>query len=149
MSNDQRRGSGDSQPQTSTGTGRPKVSSQPAQPSESLRRKVKFSKTDSSPDGLFTLKYVTNIDVVSPGRRPGSTVNDAKPYGCTRSRTPIHTASSLANVDTRLPVVGSAVAETEVMTFAVPSVKKLWLVVPDTPPPPRIMCTVPWVESMT
>src|ERR1700761_8409974 len=123
MSNDQRRGSGDSQPQTSTGTGRPKVSSQPAQPSERLRRKVNFSKTDSSPDGLFTLKYVTNSDVVSPGRLPGSTVNDAKPYGCTRSRTPIHTASSFMKVETRLPVVASGAAETDVITFAVPSVK--------------------------
>ena len=40
------------------------------------------------------------------------------------------------------------VADTEVMTLPVPSVKKLPLVVPETPPPPRIMCTVPCDVSM-
>ncbi len=49
----------------------------------------------------------------------------------------------------RFPDTGSAVADTAVITLAVPSAKNFWLVVPDTPPPPRTMCTVPWALSMT
>jgi len=43
---------------------------------------------------------------------------------------------------------GPGVADTAVMTLPVPSWKKLPFVVPETPPPPRIMCTVPWLLSM-
>lgn len=85
---------------------------------------------------------------MSPGKRPGSTVKAAKPYGCSMSRTPIQTASSLTYVAARLPPSGRLPA-TSVMTLAVPSLKNDWLVVPDTPPPPSTMCTVPSPVSMS
>ncbi|MGH1552332.1 hypothetical protein ACRAWF_09865 [Streptomyces sp. L7] len=48
----------------------------------------------------------------------------------------------------RLPLE-PGVADTDVITLPVPSLKKLWFVVPETPPPPRIMWTVPRPVSMS